>query len=187
PAVLAFVPVGPAPELELARCLGLPTDVVSASRAVLGGAERPVGLLVDDSDAVLVGGLRIPAARHEPEGAQPPGVRGSLSRCADLVRPARWRASGFPTPSTRLRVEADGVLLVDVEQPVAELSVSAPADCVATGLAEVVVRQVGRDRSASGGQPLRVRARTVTVSGPELGTRTWHVARSSLRLTVPRG
>lgn len=195
PANLAFVPVGPPEALELAGVLGLSTDVVTAARAVLIGAERAVGLLVDDRDALLIGGLRIPAPRAAeapPPECEAPGVLGSLTRRAGLVRSPRRPRDAHGTPLPRLRVEADGVLLADPELPVAELSVSAVADGASAGLAEVVLRQASPARAAFVGgsrtdapPPVRVTARTVTVSGPDMDTRTWRVAHSVLRLTVP--
>ncbi|MCK1794951.1 hypothetical protein MTQ01_02705 [Streptomyces sp. XM4193] len=191
--LLACVPVGPPEALELARGLGLPLNVVSAARAVLGGGERPLGLLVDDRDAVLAGALRIPAvpAQREPvrEERAASGVLGQLSRRAALVRPAVLRhLGGDDGMLPRLRVEADGVLLADPARPVVELSVSVLADRVREGLAEVVVRQPAASALGARNAPpseVRVAARTVTVSGPDGDTRTWRVAPAVLRLTVP--
>ncbi|WP_181810960.1 diacylglycerol kinase family protein, partial [Streptomyces ipomoeae] len=56
---LSVVPVGSA--LGLARSLGVPTGAVAAARAALDGVERRLDLLVDDSDGVVLGRLRIPA------------------------------------------------------------------------------------------------------------------------------
>lgn len=193
PASLAFVPVGRPEALELAVELGLPTDVVTAARAVLAGVERQVGLLVDDRDVLLLGALRIPEPRSAPseEESEAPGVLEALSRRAGLVRAARRYRDEHGAPLPRLRVEADGVLLGDPEHPVAELSVSALVDGAGAGLAEVVLRQATPPRpafigtGAGSSPPVRVTARAVTVSGPDFGSRTWRVARSGLRLTVP--
>lgn len=191
-SLLACVPVGPPESLALARGLGLPLDVVSAARAVLGGVERPLGLLVDDQDAVLAGGLRIPAVPAQrgpsPEERTSSGVLGSLTRRAALVRPARRHRDAHGVPLPRLRVEADGVLLADPARPLTELSVSALADCARDGLAEVVVRQAASTvlgAQTSTPSEVRVAARSVTVSSPDGDTRTWRVAPSTLRLTVP--
>lgn len=56
--VLSVVPVGGV--LTVARSLGVPTGAVAAARAVLDGAARRLDLLVDDSDGVVLGALRIP-------------------------------------------------------------------------------------------------------------------------------
>jgi hypothetical protein len=58
---LSLVPVGVGGgALSLARALGVPIGAVAAARAVLDGTERRLDLLVDDSDGVVLGALRIP-------------------------------------------------------------------------------------------------------------------------------
>ena len=46
---LAVVPVGPPAAVTLASALGVPTDAVAASRAVLSGTDRRLDLLTDDT------------------------------------------------------------------------------------------------------------------------------------------
>ncbi|MFF0004611.1 diacylglycerol kinase family protein [Streptomyces tibetensis] len=201
---LSVVPVGGA--LSLARSLGVPTGTVAAARAVLDGVERRMDLMVDDSDGVVLGALRIPPLRPAPAGTGPeaapdpddvPG-RPWLRTCQYLVRtlgpagrPSRLAAAPEPGPS-RLRVEVDGETLVDLDQPVEAVSV-APA---AAGVASVEVRPVSVGAEAS---PLLARGRTVTVSGAHfryradtvvsgpVRTRTWVVREDAWGLTVPAG
>ncbi|MFF5365568.1 diacylglycerol kinase family protein [Streptomyces sp. NPDC013187] len=201
---LSVVPVGGA--LSLARSLGVPTGTVAAARAVLDGVERRMDLMVDDSDGVVLGALRIPPLRPAPAGAGPepapdaddvPG-RPWLRTCQSLVRtlvpagrPSRLAAAPEPGPS-RLRVEVDGETLVDLDQPVEAVSV-APA---AAGVASVEVRPVSVGAEAT---PLLARGRTVTVSGAHfryradtvvsgpVRTRTWVVREDAWGLTVPAG
>lgn len=71
---LSFVPVGGA--LSLSRSLGVPIGTVAAARAVLDGAERRLDLLVDDSDGVVLGALRIPSLPSRPSAPVPVGVPG---------------------------------------------------------------------------------------------------------------
>ncbi|WP_370592678.1 diacylglycerol kinase family protein [Streptomyces sp. NBRC 109706] len=167
---LGVVPVGRS--VSVARALGVPTDAVSASRAVLAGHTRRLDVLTDDAGGVVLGGLGIPA----------PGGQGQAS--------AWWRAVPFPRqrarPSQRLRVEADGRVLADLDRPVAEVSV-----LPANGLAEVIVRTGRKDTL------VRARATSITVSGAgfsyranavDLGpthTRTWTIRPAALHLTVP--
>ncbi|WP_121712203.1 diacylglycerol kinase family protein [Streptomyces sp. E5N91] len=201
---LSVVPVGSA--LGLARSLGLPTGAVAAARAVLDGAERRLDLLVDDSDGVVLGTVGIPPApvpvpvRAEagsgPEGAA--SVRPWLRTCQSLVRTlassrtARTAvAPGTPGPA-RLRVEVDGVTLVDLDQPVEGVSVTPGA----AGVAVVEVRPLSVGAQAS---PLTVSGRTVTVSGAHfryradavvsgpVGTRTWVAREGAWGLTLPAG
>ncbi|GAB2736153.1 diacylglycerol kinase family protein [Streptomyces bullii] len=193
---LSVVPVGGA--LSLARSLGVPTDAVAAARAVLDGAERRMDLLVDDSDGVVLGALRIPPVSAVP--GQDPGEMAEAGRpwlrtCQSLVRtlvparPSRPATAPEPGPS-RLRVEVDGQTLVDLRQPVEAVSVT-PGE---KGVASVEVRPVSVGAEAS---PLLAEGRTVTVSGAHfryrtdaavsgpVRTRTWVVREDAWGLTVP--
>ncbi|MFG3253770.1 hypothetical protein [Streptomyces sp. NPDC048172] len=96
-AALAVVPVGAAPTVALTRGLGVPADAVSAARAVLGGAERRLDLMVDDDGAVVLGGLHIPASSWtgpygvppaRGEDAEPPGAE---ELAAHGSGPSPWR------------------------------------------------------------------------------------------------
>ena len=89
---LSVVPVGGA--LSLARSLGVPTETVAAARAVLDGVERRMDLMVDDSDGVVLGALRIPPLRPAPAGTVPEDTPDGdalpghpwLRTCQSLVR-----------------------------------------------------------------------------------------------------
>ncbi|MBQ0916374.1 diacylglycerol kinase family protein [Streptomyces sp. RM99] len=210
---LSVVPVGPV--LGLTRSLGLPSGAVAAARAVLDGAERRLDLLVDDSDGVVLGAVGIPpVAGHGDEGAPagahgdaPPGaphpesaaVRPWLRTCRSLVRtlassrPVRAAAAPGSAGPARLRVEVDGVTLVDLDRPVQGVSVVPGAG----GVAEVEVRPVPVGVAQE--SPLTARGRTVTVSGAHfryradavvsgpVGTRTWVVREGAWGLTLPAG
>lgn len=196
---LSLVPVGAA--LALARSLGVPTGAVAAARAVLDGVERRLDLLVDDSDGVVLGDLRIPSVPPVPSGrgvapvpedtsAVRPWLRMRQSLVRTLaVRPPRPVPAPAPCPS-RLRVEVDGVTLVDLDQPVEGVSVL-PGD---PGVAEVEVRPVSVGAEAA---PLNAVGRRVTVSGADfryradsvvsgpVRTRTWVVREGAWGLTLP--
>ncbi|WP_434593008.1 diacylglycerol kinase family protein [Streptomyces sp. A5-4] len=178
---LSLVPVGAG--LDLARSLGVPTSAVAAARAVLEGAAHRLDLLVDESDGVVLGDLRIPA----PMAVTPP-VPSVWHACRSLVRTLVGPAPPAPLSvmrTYRLRVEADGVLLHDLDRPVEGISVFSRA-----GRAQVVIRP-------QGGEPVRVDALTVTVSGPDfryradalvtgpVRTRTWTVRPGAWSLTLP--
>ncbi|MFI1510138.1 diacylglycerol kinase family protein [Streptomyces sp. NPDC020597] len=196
--VLSVVPVGGS--LSLAHALGVPTSPVAAARAVLEGSERRLDLLVDDSDGVVLGALRIPAP---PTGggilpADPSGRPWLQSLVRTLVpirpsrpsRPSRPVAAPFPPGPARLRVEVDGTTLVDLDQPVEAVSVTPGV----SGSAEVVVRpsSVGAEAAV-----LQAYGRTVTVSGADfryradaavagpVRRRTWTVRAGALALTLP--
>lgn len=114
-----------------------------------------------------------------------PAARTARSALTLLTGPAA-RHQSLPS-CTRLRVEADGVLLADLDRPVARVAVS-----TVDGFAEVVIH------THAGERPLRTRARRVTVSGPgfryradnvaagPFRTRTWTVVEGAWRLVVPR-
>ncbi|CAM5502334.1 diacylglycerol kinase catalytic domain-containing protein [Streptomyces canus] len=190
--VLSVVPVGPV--LGLAHALGVPTGAVAAARAVLDGAERRLDMLVDDSDGVVLGALRIPAltAREEPVDAARPWLRTCQSLVRTLVpaRPARETAPALPGPS-RLRVEVDGVTLVGLDQPLESVSVTPGSG---GGLASVEVRPLSVGAEAS---PLLATGRTVTVTGADfryradagvagpVRRRTWTVREGALGLVLP--
>lgn len=192
---LSLVPVGGA--VALARSLGVPTGTVAAARAVLEGVERRMDLLVDDSDGVVLGTLRIPPAggvarlREADGGAGRPWLR----TCRSLVRtlvPAlpSGTVSALESGPARLRVEVDGETLVDLGRPVEGVSVVPGA----SGRARVEVRPVSVGAEAS---PLLAEGRTVTVSGAHfryradgavagpVRTRTWVVQEASLGLVLP--
>ncbi|MFF4504696.1 diacylglycerol kinase family protein [Streptomyces sp. NPDC001401] len=185
---LSVVPVGSL--LSVACSLGVPTGAVAAARAVLDGVVRRRDLLVDESDGVVLGALHIP-----PMTAQAPSVEAGrpwLRTAQSLVRtlvPAREVPVPAPRPA-RLRVEVDGVTLLDLDQPVEAVSVT-PGDA---GLAEVEVRPLSVGAEAS---PLRALGRTVSVSGADfryradagvwgpVRRRTWTVWEGAWGLTVP--
>ncbi|KUO08064.1 diacylglycerol kinase [Streptomyces sp. DSM 15324] len=191
--VLSMVPVGPV--LGVAHALGIPTGAVAAARAVLDGAERRLDLLVDDSDGVVLGALRIPPLQQLAAQEEAVGVTGrpwlqSLVRTLVPSRPTRPLSAPVPPGPARLRVEVDGVTLVDLDQPVETVSVTPGT----SGEAEVVVRPLSVGAEAA---PLQACGRTVTVSGADfryradagvmgpVRRRTWTVREGELGLVLP--
>jgi hypothetical protein len=106
------------------------------------------------------------------------------------ARPARDAAPAVAGPS-RLRVEVDGVTLVDLDQPLEAVSVTPGSG---TGLASVEVRPLSVGAEAS---PLLATGRTVTVTGADfryradagvagpVRRRTWTVREGALGLVLP--
>ncbi|MEC3995118.1 diacylglycerol kinase [Actinacidiphila sp. DG2A-62] len=190
-AALSVVPIGP--RASLARALGVPEQVPAAARAVLDGVQRELDLLVDDSGGIVLGALSMPCGApvaHTAAHWWTPVEKTARSLARTLTSPIPV-GGRQPPPLRRLRVEADGVLLTDLDQPVHEVSVrTAP-----TGFAEVLV---SRPDEAGATDQLRAVARTVTVSGRDfryradsavtgpVRTRTWTVEPAAWRLTVPR-
>lgn len=241
--VLSVVPVGAS--LGVLEALGVPLGAVAAARAVLDGVERRLDLLADDSDGVVLGGVRIPPVgrreesreRTSPAAAEASAVTDEAPAAATAAaaaaaagrrghehehghgsglghrhghpwlrttyeslvrtlgsRPARADGSAVPSVPVqgpaRLRVQVDGATIVDLDQPVSEVSVTAGH----SGLAQVTVRpcSVGAEAAlllASGqivtvtGSDFRYRADTA-VSGP-VRRRTWRVLEGAWGLTVP--
>ncbi|GGO85032.1 diacylglycerol kinase [Wenjunlia tyrosinilytica] len=215
-AAVSLVPVGPLDSVPMARALGLPMQAAPAARAAMSGAERSLDLLVDDRGGVVLGAVEIGSC-HLGGGGRTNGTRvnGSPGASTDgssagggwweyVGRGAISLARSLRVPLTtsqlpRLRVEADGVVLADLDRPVQRVAVSNACDSSPggtdghpdDGLVEVVVRR------ASGYGPVRVCARAVTVSGRDFSyaadaeltgpvrKRTWTVQPGAWRLTVP--
>ncbi|WP_256103556.1 diacylglycerol kinase [Streptomyces sp. ODS05-4] len=190
---LSVVPVGAPGAVQLAGGLGVPLGAVAAARAVLEGVARRLDLLVDDSGGVVLRGLRIPAGTRAPLGTPyAPGAPGAVwDTCRSLVRtlvgPPASAGPARPARTHRLRVEADGMLLSDLDAPVEDVTVLSR-----DGVAEVVVRPragaapIRREASAVtvSGASFRYRADTAQVTGP-VWTRTWTLRRSAWALTLP--
>ncbi|WP_240434994.1 diacylglycerol kinase [Streptomyces sp. YIM 130001] len=207
-AALSVVPVGAS--TELVRGFGVPAGAVEAARAVLDGLPHRLDLLVDDSDGVVLGDLRLPVhPGDERDGASGDGDGGRgtgddpwwappLRTCQSLFQslaartPVRGGLDGVPP--ARLRVEADGETLVDLDRPVGLVSVTAGG--ARSGFARIEVRAAGpgsqdpvahaiaRSLTISGAD-FRYRADMVT-AGP-VRRRTWTVRPQAWMLTLPRG
>ncbi|MFB6990730.1 diacylglycerol kinase [Streptomyces sp. NPDC056178] len=191
-AALSLIPVGASAALELARSLGVPLGAVAAARTALDGAVRRLDLLVDDSDGVVLGALHIPALGALPGAvAAHTGVTAVWDTCRSLVRTLVRpvpQTPPAPQPTHRLRVEADGVLLNDLDRPVESVTVTSQGGD--GGLAEVVIRPPAAE-------PVTAEAKAVTVSGADfryradiqvagpVRTRTWTVRAGAWGLMLP--
>ncbi|MGC5343965.1 diacylglycerol kinase [Streptomyces sp. DT24] len=191
--VLSLVPVGPAAGLSVAYALGVPSSTVAAARTALDGTAHRLDLLVDDSDGVVLGDLRIPARAAVPGTASGhPGVTAVWDTCRSLVRTLVRPAPPEipPAPATagyRLRVEADGVLLTDLDRQVESVHLTTRSS---GGVMDVVIR-------TPDGPPVTVGAKQVTVSGADfryradiqiggpVRTRTWTVREGAWALMLP--
>lgn len=187
---LSLVPIGAS--VELAHSLGVPAGAVAAARAVLDGVVRRLDLLVDDSDGVVLGGLRIPALPPAGGRATASGTPGGPSvwdTCRSLVRTlVKPVPQVLAVHTHRLRVEADGVMLSDLDEPVETVTVRSRG-----GRAEVVIR------TRASAEPITASALSVTVSGADfryradaavtgpVRTRTWTLRAGAWGLTLPAG
>lgn len=190
---LSMVPVGCA--LSLSHSLGLPPGPVAAARTVLDGTDRRMDLLIDESDGVVLGTLHIPPppSPHPPSPARP-WLRPYHSLIRTLA-PTRSGTGEPPSPlpcPARLRVEIDGMTLVDLHQPVTTVRVTPGA----SGMAEIEIHPVSVGAEAT---PLHARAHKITVSGTDfryhadtnvsgpVRRRTWTVWEGGWRLRLPVG
>jgi hypothetical protein len=172
---LGVVPVGGPGAVAAVRALGVPPEPVAAARAVIGGSSRKLDLLIDDADEVVLGDLRIRPYRRSRPGWR--SLWAKFSAAEQATAPA-----GHP----RLRIEADGRLLAEVHRPPCRLDVTVPAGA---GALELLLR--------TGGEPRRIRAGSLTVTGHgfdgeadgralgTLGARTWTVHAGAWELVLP--
>ncbi|GAA2249525.1 MULTISPECIES: diacylglycerol kinase family protein [Kitasatospora] len=175
---LGVVPVGRPGAVAKIRALGVPPEPVAAARAVIAGVSRKLDLLIDDTDEVVLGDLRIHPYRWGRAG----GLRSLWAKFA-----AAEQATA-PAGHPRLRIEADGRLLADVHRPPCRLDITVP---VGEGVLELWLH--------TGGEPRRVRAGSLTVAGRgfgceadgralgPLGARTWTVRAGAWELVLPAG
>ncbi|MFG2114435.1 diacylglycerol kinase [Streptomyces sp. NPDC048718] len=156
---VAVVPIGAPGGLETTRALGVPQGAVGAARAALDGVVRRRDLLVDDVGGIVLTRLDVPAARAMVP-AQPTVWDTCRSLVRTLVRPAPAPA-GLAVGTHRLRIEADGVLLCDLDTPLEGLSATDLGD----GTAALTL--VPADAPA-----VHTSARMLTVTGPGFRYRT---------------
>ena len=171
------------------RSVAVDGDVESGGK----GASGPAGSAAEERHVGRV--LRELASRSGQSGRASLSGRSrrrlSLSRSVRAVRGVRGVRGEIPLPAQRLRIEADGELLADLDRPVAEVSVT-PVEGTKS-LAQVTVRPQEEPESGL----VRVLARAVTVSGPDfryradalvggpVRVRTWTAQAGAWSLTLP--
>ena len=103
---------------DFARGVGIPLDIEEAARLVLDGTVREVDLIVDCLGEIVVNNVHI-------------GVGAEASRNADRWKERLGRAGYFlgavmaavNPPFVRLRVEVDGEVITDIDQPVLQVAI----------------------------------------------------------------
>jgi hypothetical protein len=92
---IGLVPVGDGPALATSRALGVPARPEEAARAVLGGAERRLDLLVDEDGGVVLGAVRIPCREAGGRGASGrPPIGADRSPGANAIASSSWTRGG---------------------------------------------------------------------------------------------
>ena len=118
---LALLPMGTGN--DFARGNGIPLDIEDAARVVLEGMARRVDLLVDETGNVVVNNVHVGVgAQASRKGATWKSRLGAIGvgkvNIGKLGYPIGAALSAFHPPSWRLRVELDGEVVNDVNQPV---------------------------------------------------------------------
>lgn len=123
---LALLPLGTGN--DFARGTGIPLDIEDAARLVLAGEARKVDLLVDETGEIVVNIVHVGAgAQASRKGHTWKDRLGSIGvgklNLGKLGYPIGALLAAANPPRHRLRVEIDGKVVVDVDQPVLMVAV----------------------------------------------------------------
>lgn len=120
-AVLGLIPLGTGN--DFARAMDIPLDTEEAAQLLVEGTPRPVDLIVDELGEVVVNHVHVGAgAQASRRGHRWKERLGAIGygklNLGRLGYPIGALQASFKPPYVRLRVEVDGEVVVDVDQPV---------------------------------------------------------------------
>ena len=115
-AVLGLLPLGTGN--DFARGVGIPLEVEDAARVVLDGAPQPMDLVVDEVGEIVVNSV------HVGVGADASRRGASLKgRFGKIAYPIGALLTAVDPATVRLRVEIDGEVICDLDDPVLQVAV----------------------------------------------------------------
>ncbi|MEV7398405.1 YegS/Rv2252/BmrU family lipid kinase [Aeromicrobium sp. NPDC092404] len=116
--VIGLVPLGTGN--DFAATLGLPDDPVEAAKVVAAGRTRPVDLIVDGRDEVVVNAAHIGIGAEAAKAARP--WKKALGPIGYVIGAVLTGLRGLTTPGARLEITVDGKTLPRKE-PVIQVAV----------------------------------------------------------------
>ena len=120
-AVIGLIPLGTGN--DFARAMDVPLDTEEAARLLVEGKPRPVDIIIDEVGGVVVNHVHVGAsAQASRRGSRWKTRLGKVGykklNLGKLGYPIGAALAAFKPPYIRLRIEVDGVVIVDVDQPV---------------------------------------------------------------------
>ena len=103
---------------DFARGVGIPLDPVEAARVLLDNKGQPVDLLVDCAGDIVVNAVHVGVGAEA--GREAESWKGRLGKLGYYVGAL---IAGLRMTGLRLRVEADGVVLADLNRPVLQVGI----------------------------------------------------------------
>ncbi|GAA4374465.1 diacylglycerol/lipid kinase family protein [Nocardioides caricicola] len=115
-AVIGLLPLGTGN--DFARALGIPLDPEGAARALLVGEPRPMDLILDEVGGIVVNGVHVGAGAEA--SLRSHGLKKRLGRIGYPIGAAQ---SALKPATVRVRVEVDGKVVRDLDDPVLQVAV----------------------------------------------------------------
>ncbi|MEP9363371.1 diacylglycerol kinase family protein [Nocardioides sp. CN2-186] len=114
--VVGLLPLGTGN--DFARGTGIPLDIAEAAKVVLRNRPRPMDLVVDEVGEVVVNGVHVGAgAEASRRGAS------FKERFGRIGYPIGAALTALKPPMVRVRVEVDGKVVQDLDEPVLQVAV----------------------------------------------------------------